>query len=111
MSVIQGSSEIHYLCGGRCESFTPPVNEYAAEPAATYWTWRRLTMFVMTLKNGRSLTPGEWQALHREIPSLSLSKKTWLYRQLKSYLTSEALKYLFSSWRPPSPSVGLDQWL
>jgi hypothetical protein len=107
MSATPTSAEARY----RNEWFAPLSDGYAAETVAPYWTWKRLSMFVLTMKTGRTPTPGEWQALHREIPGLSLTKKIWLYRQMRSYFSPEALNYLFRGWRPPSPNVNLDPWL
>ncbi|MDD1673905.1 MAG: hypothetical protein LUO93_12340 [Methanomicrobiales archaeon] len=96
--------------GERYEVLTPVLG-FAAESFILYWTWKRLAMFVLSLRSGRVPTPGEWQALHREIPSLSPAKKIWLYRQLKSNFSPEAMKYLFEGWKPPSSPVDLDFWL
>jgi hypothetical protein len=84
---------------------------YVAESITPYWTWKRLGMFVLIMRNGRTPTRGEWQALLREIPSLSVTKRIWLYRQLKPYFSPEAMKYLFSGWRPPSSPMDLGPWL
>jgi hypothetical protein len=76
-----------------------------------YWTWKRLGVLVRSLANGRTLTRGEWQALHREIPFLSSSKKIWLYRQLRQYYPADGMKYLFHGWKPNSSPTELSPWL
>jgi hypothetical protein len=111
MTAVQDSTGIRYTGREEFEPFRSITEGYIAESITPYWTWKRLTMFVLTMRSGRSPTLGEWQALHREIPTLSVSKKTWLYRQMKSYFSPEAMQYLFGGWRPPSPTVDLDLWL
>jgi hypothetical protein len=111
MPSTQESITGSYAPYGSHDTLTPQVSVLTAEPIAPYWTWKRLTMFVVILRNGRIPTPGEWQVLRREIPSLSEAKRIWLYQQLSSFYSREALKYLFDEWRPPSIPVDLDLWL
>ncbi len=111
MNAVMEDSEYRYLFGKGSEAFPDLPVGYAEEGYPSYWTWRRLSMFVLSLRGGRLPTPGEWQALHREIPTLSMTKKIWLYRQLRLYFSTEALKYLFHGWRPPSPTMDLSPWL
>jgi hypothetical protein len=109
MAVIQ---ETDIQSNYRKEYYTIfPLHGSAEEPGTTYWTWRRLSMFVLAVGGGRTPTLGEWQALHREIPGLSVTKKTWLYRQLQSYFSPDALRYLFGGWQPVSTIESLDVWL
>jgi hypothetical protein len=111
MTTIQDSVATGYTPRRKYEILMPPVAGYAGEPFPPYWTWRRLSMFVMAMKDGRSLTPGEWQALHREIPSLSPAKRIWLYQQLKLLFSPDAMSYLFGGWKPSASVVDLDMWL
>jgi hypothetical protein len=111
MTAIPSSTKNGYAHKRGDEAFNPPIDGFVAEYTAPYWTWKRLSMFVLTVKNGRTPTPGAWHALQRGIPSLSLTKKAWLYRQLKSYFSTEVMKYLFSGWSPPAAPMGLDPWL
>ncbi len=110
MAVIQETADIQSNCRKEYNDIFP-LNGSAEEPGITYWTWRRLSMFVLAVGGGRTPTLGEWQSLHREIPGLSVTKKTWLYRQLQAYFSSEALRYLFGGWQPASTMESLDLWL
>ena len=102
----------------KCRFYYPkgiPNLEQGRETAVlsfnSYWTWKRLGVLVSSLANGRTLTRGEWQALHREIPFLSYSKKIWLYRKLRQYYHADGMKHLFHGWKPHSSPMELSPWL